>query len=342
MYHDDLLLRLRESKSWLITGVAGFIGSNILEVLLKYDQRVVGLDNLETGYQRNLDEVRDSVTKTQWSNFKFIDGDIRNLSHCRHACSDVDFVLHQAALGSVPRSIDDPIQTNLTNVGGFLNMLIAAREAQVTRFVYASSSSVYGDDERLPKEESLIGNPLSPYAVSKYTNEIYAHVFGTNFYFQSVGLRYFNVFGPRQDPNGPYAAVIPKWIDSVLRGSAVVINGDGQSSRDFCFVENVIQANILAATTQNPLAVNQVYNIAVGERSALTELFSSICTELELLGIGCSDDPIYKAPRAGDVRHSHADVSKAKRLLRYEPAVDLRAGIKATVGWYLNKKRGEN
>ncbi len=260
-------------KTWLVTGVGGFIGSHLLETLLKLKQRVVGLDNFATGHQRNLDEVQTQVTPEQWANFQFIQGDIRQLSDCQKACDKVDYVLHQAALGSVPRSLADPIATNETNITGFLNMLVAARDAQVQSFTYAASSSTYGDHPALPKVEEKIGKPLSPYAVTKYVNELYADVFSRCFGFNTIGLRYFNVFGPRQDPNGAYAAVIPKWTNALLKGEQVYINGDGETSRDFCFVANVVQANLLAATEMDPDALNQIYNIALGDRTTLNELF---------------------------------------------------------------------
>ena len=320
-------------KTWLITGVAGFIGSNLLETLVKLNQRVVGLDNFATGYQRNLDEVQSRVTPEQWANFTFIHGDIRKLSDCQQACSGADYVLHQAALGSVPRSVENPIATDETNIGGFLNMLVAARDAKVKRFVYAASSATYGDHPGLPKVEDLIGKPLSPYAVTKYVNELYADVFARSYGFNTIGLRYFNVFGPRQDPNGAYAAVIPKWIASLINGEPVYINGDGETSRDFCFIDNVIQVNLLAATVDKPEAVNQVYNVAVGDRTTLNQLY-------ELLRLNLLPDhphlqdakPVYRDFRAGDVRHSLADVSKARRLLGYEPTHRLGEGIVLTLG----------
>ena len=265
-----------KQQTWLITGAAGFIGSNLLEVLLQLNQKVVGLDNFSTGHQRNLDQVQSIVTPAQWQNFSFMQADTCNLTSCEKACTGVDYVLHQAALGSVPRSLEDPITTNASNVTGFLNMLVAARNAKVKRFVYAASSSTYGDHPDLPKVESQIGKPLSPYAVTKYVNELYADVFGKNYGLQSIGLRYFNVFGPRQDPEGAYAAVIPKWIASMIKGEPVYINGDGETSRDFCYITNVVQANLLAASTLNTEAVNQVYNIAVGGRTTLNESYTNL------------------------------------------------------------------
>ena len=260
-------------KKWLITGVAGFIGSNLLETLLKLDQEAVGLDNFATGYQRNLDEVQRLVTPAQWARFSFIEGDIRSLADTQRACQGVDYVLHQAALGSVPRSLEDPITTNAPNITGFLNMLVAARDAGVKSFTYAASSSTYGDHPGLPKVEDTIGKPLSPYAVTKYVNELYADVFARSYGFTTIGLRYFNIFGPRQDPNGAYAAVVPKWTTDLLKGETVYINGDGETSRDFCYIANAVQANLLAATSESAEARNQVYNVAVGDRTTLNTLF---------------------------------------------------------------------
>jgi UDP-N-acetylglucosamine 4-epimerase len=316
-----------ETNTWLITGVAGFIGSNLLETLLKLNQRVVGLDNFATGHQRNLDEVQTLITPTQWANFSFINGDIRNLIDCQKAVTGIDYVLHQAALGSVPRSVADPITTNATNISGFLNMLVAARDAKVKRFVYAASSSTYGDHPVLPKVEDIIGKPLSPYAVTKYVNELYAEVFGKTYGLQSVGLRYFNVFGPRQDPNGAYAAVIPKWISSMIKSEPIYINGDGETSRDFCFVKNAVQANLLAATVQTPEAVNQVYNVAVGDRTTLNELFALIRDNLAVYGISADIKPVYRDFRSGDVRHSLADIGKAANFLGYSPTERLNQGL---------------
>ena len=379
-------------KTWLITGVAGFIGSNLLENLLKLNQRVVGLDNFATGYQRNLDEVQSLVSAQQWANFQFIKGDIRNLEDCQRAMTfdlsaapqlslrarpaiqgsriksgmtaeeskttthPVDYVLHQAALGSVPRSVEDPITTNATNISGFLNMLVAARDAKVKRFVYAASSSTYGDHPGLPKVEDQIGRPLSPYAVTKYVNELYADVFATAYGTQSIGLRYFNVFGPRQDPDGAYAAVIPKWIASMIKGEPIYINGDGETSRDFCFIANVVQANLLAATVpviafdgviagpdpqSMPSPVNQVYNVAVGDRTTLNELFHLLRHNLMPLVIASEArqsmpaKPIYRDFRAGDVRHSLADISKAAILLGYAPTQRIGEGLELAMPWYI-------
>jgi len=348
--YEQLLKELpKNPKTWLITGVAGFIGSNLLEALLKLDQRVVGLDNFATGYQQNLDEVQSLVSPTQWVNFRFIQGDIREFGDCQKACSDADYVLHQAALGSVPRSLADPITTNSANITGFLNMLVAARDAQVKSFTYAASSSTYGDHPALPKLEDNIGKPLSPYAVTKYVNELYAEVFSRCYGFHSIGLRYFNVFGPRQNPNGAYAAVIPKWVSSLLKGETVFINGDGETSRDFSFVENAIQANILAATVavndfsseskQCHPALNQIYNMAVGDRTSLNRLFELIRDNLINFGVSPSVAPEYQDYRAGDVRHSLANIEKASRLLGYLPTHTIENGMGAAVSWYVDKMR---
>lgn len=322
-------------KIWLVTGVAGFIGSNLLETLLKLDQKVVGLDNFATGHQHNLDEVKGLVSPEQWGNFTFYEGDIRNLADCEKACQGVDFVLHQAALGSVPRSIADPITTNAANITGFLNMLTAARDAEVKSFTYAASSSTYGDHPALPKVEENIGKPLSPYAVTKYVNELYAEVFARTYGFKTIGLRYFNVFGKRQDPNGAYAAVIPKWTASMIKGEDVFINGDGETSRDFCFIENTVQANILAATTQNDEAKNQVYNVAVGDRTTLNDLFNAIQVALNENGVTYTKEPVYRDFRVGDVRHSQADVSKIKNLLGYTPKFVISQGVESAMPWYI-------
>lgn len=321
-------------KTWLITGVAGFIGSNLLETLLKLDQKVVGLDNFATGHQYNLDEVQGLVTLQQWANFSFIEGDIRNFEDCQKACLGVDYVLHQAALGSVPRSIADPITTNAANITGFLNMLVAARDAKVSSFTYAASSSTYGDHPALPKVEENIGNPLSPYAVTKYVNELYADVFARTYGFKSIGLRYFNVFGKRQDPNGAYAAVIPKWTAAMIAGDDVFINGDGETSRDFCFIENTVQANILAATI-NDEAKNHVYNVAVGDRTTLNDLFNAIKAALNENGVTYTKEPVYREFRAGDVRHSQADISKIKTYLGYAPMFKIGEGVQLAMKWYV-------
>lgn len=322
-------------KTWLITGVAGFIGSNLLETLLKLDQRVIGLDNFATGHQHNLDEVQGLVSREQWNNFKFIRGDICQLQDCQAACEGVDYVLHQAALGSVPRSLVDPITTNSVNIGGFLNMLVAARDAQVKSFTYAASSSTYGDHPALPKLEDHIGKPLSPYAVTKYVNELYADVFARSYGFHCIGLRYFNVFGQRQDPNGAYAAVIPKWTAAMIQGEDVFINGDGETSRDFCFIENTVQANLLAATTQDAAAKNQVYNVAVGDRTTLNQLFATLQSALAENGIHYNKPAVYREFRAGDVRHSQADIGKISQLLGYEPEYRFAQGVHKAMYWYV-------
>lgn len=325
----------RAPQRWLITGVAGFIGSNLLEALLKADQHVVGLDNFATGHEKNLSEVKSLVSEDQWKRFHFVEGDIRDPLVCEEACLGVDYVLHQAALGSVPRSIDDPITTNATNISGHLNVLVAARNAKVKRLVYAASSSTYGDHPALPKVESVIGRPLSPYAITKYVNELYADAFARTYDFQTIGLRYFNVFGPRQDPEGAYAAVIPKWTAAFLKSEPVYINGDGETSRDFCFIENVIQANILAATVSSSGAVNQVYNVAVGDRTTLNELAKYIKGALETVGVLREGEVIYRDFRKGDVRHSLADISKAKELLGYDPAYRVKEGLELAASWYV-------
>ena len=322
-------------KTWLVTGVAGFIGSNLLETLLKLDQPVVGLDNFATGHQRNLDEVQTLVTPEQWARFRFVRGDIRDLADCQKACAGVDYVLHQAALGSVPRSLADPITTNAANITGFLNLLVAARDAQVQSFTYAASSSTYGDHPALPKVEANIGKPLSPYAVTKYVNELYADVFARSYGFDCIGLRYFNVFGMRQDPNGAYAAVIPKWTAAMIAGEDVQINGDGETSRDFCFVDNAVQANLLAATSTDPAARNQVYNVAVGDRTSLNQLFDALKQALAVNGVNYDQTAIHRDFRAGDVRHSQADIDKAARLLGYRPTHTIGEGIHVAMPWYI-------
>jgi UDP-N-acetylglucosamine 4-epimerase len=370
---------LNETKTWLITGVAGFIGSNLLETLLKLNQRVVGLDNFSTGHQGNLDEVQALVGSQQWLNFQFIEGDIRSMQDCKRAMLftyqlqkvldnteakttyQVNYVLHQAALGSVPRSLEDPVATNQNNIDGFLNILVAARDAQVKRFVYASSSSTYGDHPDLPKIEGKIGNPLSPYAVSKLVNELYADVFASAYGFKTIGLRYFNVFGPRQDPNGAYAAVIPKWISALIKNQTVYINGDGENSRDFCFVNNVVQANLLAASvSESELGgirnsemhltyeealrtniinspVNQVYNIAVGDSTTLNKLYEQIYFKLLPYYPHLEQvRPLYVDFRKGDVRHSLADISKANVLLKYQPSYRVDEGLELAMAWYVN------
>jgi UDP-N-acetylglucosamine 4-epimerase len=324
-----------QSHTWLITGVAGFIGSHLLEELLQLGQRVVGIDNFSTGREINLQQVQAIVGDENWSRFTLIRGDICDLDTCQKAVSGVDYVLHQAALGSVPRSIESPIRTHESNVNGFLNMLEAVRLAKVKTFVYAASSSTYGDHPGLPKQEDLIGNPLSPYAVTKYVNELYANVYTRVYGVNTVGLRYFNVFGPRQDPNGAYAAVIPKWCDMLKRHEVCHINGDGETSRDFCYVKNAVQMNLLAALTEDQDAKNQVYNVAVGDRTTLNQLFSAIRERLaeddaSVLG----QEPNYRDFRAGDVRHSQADISKAQTLLGYQPTHRISDGLTETVRWF--------
>ena len=355
-YYDQLQQRLLDSpKVWLVTGVAGFIGSNLLEKLLKLNQCVVGLDNLSTGHISNLEQVRANVTSDQWLNFNFVNGDICDLADCERAMSwvpknksssvsrvdiktprpiKVDYILHQAALGSVPRSIEDPLRTNNANVTGFLNILDTARKYNVERFVYAASSSTYGDHPALPKVEDKIGKPLSPYAVTKLVNEIYAGVYADCYGLRCIGLRYFNVFGPRQDPAGAYAAVIPKWLDLLVNNATLIVNGDGETSRDFCYVDNAVQANILAALAKDE-AVNQVYNIAFGARTSLNELYEILCRELKLSGHHPTSTLKYANFRAGDVRHSQADISRAKELLGYDPAYAVERGMAEYVRWYL-------
>ena len=324
----------KHPKKWLITGVAGFIGSNLLETLLKLDQNVVGLDSFITGHQKNLDEVRREVSDEQWQRFVMITGDIRILDDCNKAVNGADYVLHQAALGSVPRSIENPIATNDANLSGFLNMLVASRDAKVDSFTYAASSSTYGDHPALPKVEEEIGKPLSPYAVTKVVNELYAGVFARSYNFNSIGLRYFNIFGKRQDPNGSYAAVIPKWISSLLCGEKVYINGDGETSRDFCYIENAVQANILSALAPDD-AKNEVYNVAVGDRTTLNELFFTIKKGLELGEAGQKNsNPQYRDFRNGDVRHSQADVSKAEKKLGYKASHTVSSGLSEALSWY--------
>src|SRR5258706_972719 len=323
-------------RVWLVTGVAGFIGSNLLEALLKLEQRVVGLDNFSTGHRGNLEQVREAVGARAWKRFRLIEGDIRSLRTCQRACKGVERVLHQAALGSVPRSIEDPIATHDSNVTGFLHMLVGARDAGVRRFVYAASSAAYGDWPGLPKVEDQIGRPLSPYAAGKHMNEIYADVFGRCYGLETIGLRYFNVFGPRQDPDGAYAAVIPKWIAAMLRGETVYINGDGETARDFCYIDNVVQANILAAAAANPQAVNRVYNVALGDQTSLNQLFASLAELLAArdASFDCAP-PVYRDFRPGDVRFSRADISKATNLLGFKPTVRVDDGLERALDWYV-------
>jgi len=326
-------------RTWLVTGCAGFIGSNLLEALLALGQRVVGLDNFATGYRHNLEQVRDAVG-TAWKGLRFIEGDIRSPEACREACRGVDIVLHEAALGSVPRSIDDPVTSHDTNVTGFLHMLVAARDAGVKRFVYAASSAAYGDSPDLPKVEERIGRPLSPYGAGKHMNEIYADVFGRCYGLPAIGLRYFNVFGPRQDPDGAYAAVIPKWIAALLGGEPVYVNGDGETARDFCYIDNVVQANLLAATTESADAVGQVYNVAIGEQTTLNELHELLGEMLQLRDPTFrAAPPVYRDFRPGDVRYSRADIAKAERLLAFRPTHRIREGLEEALDWYIARLR---
>ena len=333
-------------KTWLITGVAGFIGSNLLEKLLVLNQKVIGLDSFETGYQHNIDEAiidaNNIAGKNLNDNFKFIEGNISSLNDCKKACDGADYVLHQAAIGSVPRSIEDPINTNSANIDGFLNMLLAGRDANVKRFVYAASSSSYGDNTDLPKIEHMTGNPLSPYAVTKLVNELYADVFAKNYNFKTIGLRYFNIFGKRQDPNGAYAAVIPKWVDSILNKNDVYINGDGKTSRDFCYIDNAVQINLLAATTQNEEALNEVYNVALNDRTSLNELYQMIEERLvqSIQGLE-KKKPIYREFRSGDVRHSQASIQKAQELLDYQPKYRISEGMDKVIDWYVNNNKSK-
>ncbi len=340
--YDALQHRLRaQPRRWLVTGVAGFIGSHLLETLLGLGQQVVGIDNFATGHRHNLDDVRRNVGEQAWRGFRFVEGDIRSAGDCRVACETAQVVLHQAALGSVPRSLADPLTTNAVNVDGFVNMLVAARDAGVQRFVYAASSSTYGDHPALPKREGAIGRPLSPYAVTKYVNELYADVFHRSYGLDTIGLRYFNVFGPRQDPHGAYAAVVPLWAAAMLAGEPAWINGDGQTSRDFCFVANAVQANLLAAAVENPAAVNQVYNVAVGDQTTLTGLHAMLAQALKAARPGLQvAAPEHRPFRAGDVRHSQADIGKAMALLNYRPSHPIGAGIGAVAHWYAARERG--
>ncbi len=322
-------------RRWLVTGVAGFIGSNLLETLLQADQAVVGLDNFATGHRHNLEQVRAAVSPQRWDRFRLLEGDVASPQVCAEAVAGAEVVLHQAALGSVPRSIEEPLRTNDANVTGQLALLEAARRAGVERFVYASSSAVYGDEPSLPKTEARLGRPLSPYAVTKVANELYAGTYGLLHGMRTVGLRYFNVFGPRQDPQGAYAAVIPRWIAALLRGEPVRINGTGETSRDFCYVANVVQANLLAATTAREDALDQVYNVAVGRRTTLLELFEALRCRLAAVDPRLAEArPAHGPFRAGDVMHSLADIGKARLLLGYQPTHTLEQGLDESLEWY--------
>jgi UDP-N-acetylglucosamine 4-epimerase len=322
--------------TWVVTGGAGFIGSHLVEELLRLGQKVIGLDNLATGSLHNLAQVKDLVGIDRWANFQWIEGDIRDLATCQRAARHADYVLHQAALGSVPRSLEDPRQTHDTNVNGFLNMLWAARETGVKRFVYASSSSVYGDGATLPQVEHQLGRCLSPYAVSKRVDELYAEVFGQCYQVETIGLRYYNVFGPRQDPAGPYAAVIPRWVAALLRREPVQINGDGSTSRDFCYVANVVQANLLAATTARPEALRQQFNIALGEETSLLALLEMLLQRLTPHHAHlCGFQPCFAGFRPGDVLHSRADITKAQRWLGYQPTHSVGQGLGEALDWYI-------
>lgn len=336
---SDIVCSLLAGKEykWVVTGAAGFIGSNLVKSLLGANQYVIGLDNFSTGHKINLEQIKSLATAEQWSRFAFIEGDIRNLEVCRQVCIGADFILHQAALGSVPRSIADPITSNESNVSGHLNMLVAAKDAAVKRFVYAASSSTYGDHPALPKVEERIGMPLSPYAVTKYVNELYAQVFERCYGIKSIGLRYFNVFGPRQDPDGVYAAVIPKWTAAMIKGQPIYINGDGETSRDFCYIDNVVQANIRAALADVSKFSERVFNVAVGQRTTLNELYREIASSLRDLGQSLSaQEPVYRDFREGDVRHSLASIERAERCLEYKPSHTLREGLKTAMRWYVD------
>lgn len=340
-YQEVLAHCQANEQTWLVTGVAGFIGSNLLESLLRLNQTVIGLDNFATGYKQNFEEVRGLVSIEQWARFRFIEGSIEDLATCRKAVEGVDYVLHHAALGSVPASISDPVLCNSVNISGFVNMLVAARDAKVKRFVYAASSSTYGDEPTLPKVEETIGKPLSPYAVTKYVNELYADVFARCYGLESIGLRYFNIFGQRQDPEGAYAAVIPKWISNMILNQPVCINGDGENTRDFCSVDNVIQANILAAKSVNPGAINQIFNIALGDKTSLNQLYSILKLLLEPSMPHLKDSkPVHLAPRFGDIVHSQADISKARKLLGFDPQNGVQDGLKSAMSWYIKQSRG--
>jgi UDP-N-acetylglucosamine 4-epimerase len=340
--YDKLKEHLKKNQNtWLITGVAGFIGSNLLEKLLILNQKVIGLDNFDTGYEYNIEQAIQDANKASnkdlSNNFKFINGDIKNLDDCKKACDGVDYVLHQAALGSVPRSIEDPINTNKANIDGFLNILVASKDSKVKSFVYASSSSTYGDDRGLPKIEDKTGKLLSPYAVTKAVNELYANVFANTYGFKTIGLRYFNVYGKRQDSNSAYAAVIPKWVSAILNNDGVFINGDGETSRDFCYIDDTVQINILAATTKNDDANDQIYNVALNKRTSLNKLYQIIENRIMEKTKGLKKrDPVYRDFRDGDVRHSQANIDKACKLLKYDPKFPISKGIDKAIDWYIN------
>ena len=330
------------SRRWLVTGSAGFIGSHLLEALLRGGQQVRSLDDFSTGHRSNLEAVRLAVGEAAWARHEFVEGDIADAHRCEQACKDIDVVLHQAALGSVPRSLSDPLATHRANATGFLNVLDAARRGGVSRFVYAASSSTYGDSASLPKVEHTIGRPLSPYAVTKYLNELYADVFASAYGMHTIGLRYFNVFGPRQDPQGPYAAVIPRWAARMLRGETCTVYGDGQTSRDFCYVDNAVQANLRAALVEDGAALNQVYNVAVGQRTTLLELHQLLAAALARIEPSVKVAPAVRdAFRPGDVHHSLADIGKAQSLLGYQPTHDVRAGLEAAAPWYAAQARDQ-
>jgi len=341
--YDEVRSRIQGGpRRWLVTGAAGFIGSHLVEHLLRLDQAVVGLDHFSTGKRANLEHVRRCVGEARWAKLRFVEGDIRALDTCNAACASVDVVLHQAGLGSVPRSIDKPLRTHDSNVNGFLNILLAARDAGAERLVYASSSAVYGDHPGLPKVESELGRAMSPSGLSKRMNELYADVFAACYGFKSVGLRYFNVFGPRQDPDGPYASVIPAWLGALLRGETAYVNGDGSAARDYCHVDNVVQANLLAATAEDPQALGQAYNVAVGEQTTLNELFAIMREQLaERLPHLRNARAVHRAPRRGDMLLSRADTGKAARLLGYRPVFDLRSGLAHTIDWYIKDLASE-
>ena len=328
---------LQSQKKWLVTGAAGFIGSNLVETLLSMNQIVIGLDSFITGSKKNLEEVKNSVENKMWDNFYFTEGSILDMEVCSSVCRDVDYVLHQAALGSVPRSIENPFKTNDTNISGFLNILHASMDANVKSFTFAASSSTYGDHMALPKIEDRIGKPLSPYAVTKYVNELYSDVFSLCYGFHSNGLRYFNVFGARQDPFGAYAAVIPKWANAIMNNEDIFINGDGTTSRDFCFVDNIVLANILAARNKN-IETSQIFNIACGDRTSLLDLFYLMRDEFKLNNVNYLKEPIYKDFRDGDVKHSQADINKAKDLLNYKPIHSIQSGMKLAIPWYIKNR----